>query len=134
MTYLLRKADYFSPWRLVTLWLGLLFLMAGAVWSGLPDWDVPISFLMAIPAYITAAPTMRVLLEHRWQYLHYAVFWTWFTVDGTYVIYWGLRDPAVLDALRFANACASLALYGLCGLVWYPRSWGPKNIQHKSTF
>lgn len=33
-----------------------------------------------------------------------------------------LRDPDVLAGLRHANAGVSLALYGMCGLVWYPRA------------
>ena len=120
MTYLYPVAEYLRPMKLITLWLGLIFLLLGARYSGLPDWDIPVSLLMALCAYVTAAPTMRVLLERRWCLLPYAAFWTWFTVDGSYFIYWSLRDPGVLE-LRFANACASLALYGMCGLVWYTR-------------
>jgi hypothetical protein len=118
MSYLYPGSEYLRPSKLLTLALGLIFLIAGALFSGLPDWDIPVSLIMALCAYVTAAPTMRVLLEHRWHLLPHAAFWTWFSVDGTYLLYWGLRDPDVLE-LRFANACASLALYGMCGLVWY---------------
>ena len=119
MNYLYPLAEYFRPLKLISLMFGLMFLFAGALWSGLPDWDIAVSLIMALPAYITAAPTMRVLLERRWICAPQAIFWTWFTVDGTYVIYWGLRDPVTLDALRHANAAASLALYLACGVVWY---------------
>ena len=119
--YLYPAAEYVKPWRLLTLALGMAFLIAGALWSGLPDWDIPVSFLVALPAYLTAAPTLRVAIERRWFQLPIAAFWTWFTVDGTYTIYWGFRDPAVLEALRGANAAASLGLYLACGLVWYGR-------------
>lgn len=119
MNYLYPLADYFSPWRLITLFLGMVFLFAGALWSGLPDWDIPVSIIMAIPAYITAGPSMQVFAKRQWRNLPYAVFWTWFTVDGTYWVYWGLKDPVILEALRSANAGVSLFLYGLCGLVWY---------------
>lgn len=121
MSYLYPAAEYLKPWRLVTLALGMAFLIAGALWSGLPDWDIPVSFLMALPAYLTAAPSLRVVLEHRWALLPTAAFWTWFTVDGTYIIYWGFHDPEALDALRSANFAASMALYIACGLVWYHR-------------
>jgi hypothetical protein len=117
--YLYPLANYFRPWNLITLFLGMLFLFAGALWSGLPDWDIPVSIIMAIPAYITAGPTMRVFLERRWQHVPYAVFWTWFTVDGTYWIYWGLKDPVILEALRSANFGISICLYAMCSVVWY---------------
>jgi hypothetical protein len=34
-------------------------------------------------------------------------------------LYWHWRDPKVLDLMRSANFPASLALYGMCGLLWY---------------
>ena len=120
--YLYDRAEYARPWKLVTLAFGIAFLIAGALWSGLPDWDIPICLIMALPAYLTAPCSLRVLLERRWGQAHIALFWTWLSVDGTYTIYWLLRDPAALEALRHANATASLALYGMCGLVWYPRA------------
>lgn len=132
MAYPYPAAEYMRPSKLLTLTLGILFLVAGAQFSGLPDWDVPVSFLMALCAYVTAAPSMRVVLERRWAHAHYAAFWTWFTVDGSYLIYWEFVNPDVLE-LRFANACASLTLYGLCGLVWYsrtPTSWAPLASSH----
>lgn len=112
--------EYLRPWKIVALAIGLLFLFAGALWSNLPDWDIGISLVMALPAYLTAAPSLRVVLEHRWRQLPYATFWTWLTVDGTYWAYWSWVNPAALE-LRHANAFASLALYGMCGLVWYAR-------------
>ena len=120
--YLYNRAEYLRPWKLFSLAFGIAFLIAGALWSGLPDWDIAISLIMALPAYLTAPCSMRVLLERRWGKAHIALFWTWFSVDGTYAIYWFLRDPAVLDALRHANAAASMALYGMCGLIWYPKA------------
>jgi hypothetical protein len=119
--YLYDRAEYVRPWKLVSLAAGIAFLIAGALWSGLPDWDVPISLIMALPAYLTAPCTLRVVLERHWKQLPLALFWTWFTVDGTYTIYWYFVDPEAL-VLRSANAGVSLALYGMCGLVWYPKA------------
>jgi hypothetical protein len=119
--YLYDRAEYARPWKLVTLAFGIALLIAGALWSGLPDWDVPVSFLMALCAYLTAAPSMRALLERRLAHAHYAAFWTWFTVDGSYYIYWTFVNPDALD-FRSANAGVSLALYGMCGLLWYPKA------------
>lgn len=119
--YLYGRAEYARPWKLVTLAFGIAFLIAGAIWSGLPDWDIPVSLIMALCAYVTAAPSMRAVVQRRWHLLPYAAFWTWFSVDGSYWIYWSLVDPSVL-VLRAANAGVSLALYGMCGLVWYPKA------------
>lgn len=120
--YLYERAEYARPWKLGTLAFGIAFLIAGALWSGLPDWDMPISLIMAVPTYLTAPCSMRVFVERRWKQIPYAAFWTWFSVDGTYALYWGYFDPAVLTDLRHANAGVSLALYGMCGLVWYPKA------------
>lgn len=129
--YLDPLEEYLKPWRLYTLALGLLFLLAGAAWSGLPDWDVPVSLLMAALAYLTAAPSLRVVMERKWHQLPLAAFWTWFTVDGSYWVYWTFRDPAILEALRHANAPASLGLYIACGLAWYtPTSRGSESLNH----
>jgi hypothetical protein len=46
---------------------------------------------------------------------------TWFTVDGCYALYRHVVDPAALALMRASNAPASLALYGLCGLIWLYR-------------
>lgn len=120
--YLYERVEYVRPWKLASLALGIAFLLVGALWSGLPDWDICVSIIMAVPAYLTAAPSMRVFVERKWRLLPVALFWTWFTADGTYSIYWYLRNPEVLADLRYANAGVSLALYGLCGLVWYSKS------------
>ncbi|QDA58469.1 hypothetical protein FHQ07_06645 [Thermomonas aquatica] len=112
--------EYVRPWKLFSLFCGIIFLLIGAWSSGLPDWDVPISFIMAIVTYLTAPCSLRVFLERRRKQFPQALFWTWVSVDGTYTIYWFFVDPAAL-ILRPANAMASLALYGMCGLVWLYR-------------
>ena len=120
MPFFYPPIEYVRPWKLFSLFCGIIFLLIGAWSSGLPDWDVPISFIMAIVTYFTAPCSLRVLLELRWKRFPQALFWTWVSVDGTYTIYWFFVDPAAL-ILRPANAMASLALYGMCGLVWLHR-------------
>lgn len=97
-----------------------MLLLLGARYSGLPDWDVSVSLIMAVPAYFTAPCSLRVFLERRWKQLPQALFWSWFTIDGTYTAYWYLMDPEAL-LFRPANALASSALYAACGLVWLHR-------------
>lgn len=113
--------ELLRPWKLATFAFGVIVLVLGAQTVGAPDWDVPISLIMATLAYVAAPWTLRVLLERRWRAMPFALFATWFTVDGCYWIYWSLRNPAALAWMRSANAPASLALYGLCGVLWLYR-------------
>ena len=46
---------------------------------------------------------------------------SWFSIDGCYWLYWHFKDPAALDTMRKANFFASLALYGICGIIWLYR-------------
>lgn len=120
MSYFDPAAEYARPWKLFSLLCGVLLLLLGARYSGLPDWDVSVSLIMAVPAYFTAPCSLRVFLERRWKQLPQALLWSWFTIDGTYTAYWYLVDPAAL-LYRPANALASSALYVACGLVWLKR-------------
>ena len=112
-------AEYLRPWKLATLAVGIGLLVAGSYFYEAPDWDVPISFIMAALAYLTAPWSLRVIIERRWRMWPAMLFATWFTVDGSYAIYWHFRNPAALELMRDANFPASLALYGICGLLWY---------------
>jgi hypothetical protein len=129
MAYFDPVAEYLRPWKLSSLACGIGLLLLGARYAGVSDWDVPISFIMAVPAYFTAPCSLRVVLERRWSHLPIAVLWTWFTVDGTYTLYWSLVDPAAL-MFRPANAMASLALYASCALVWMHRGTLRQLIDH----
>jgi hypothetical protein len=113
--------EWQRPWKLLTLAIGVALLIAGAHLYQAPDWDVPISFIMAILAYLTAPWSLRTLIERRWRDWPLMLFLTWFTVDGCYAIYWHFRDPLALELMRDANFPASLSLYWICGLLWlYP--------------
>ncbi len=111
--------EYKRPWKLVTLSAGVALLIVGAFYYQAPDWDVAISFIMAGFAYLTAPWSMRVILEKQWKKIPLMLFFTWFTVDGCYWIYWHFKDPQALELMREANFPASLSLYGMCGLIWY---------------
>ena len=62
---------------------------------------------------------MHVVIERQWKKLPQMLFYTWFSIDGCYWIYWHYTDPVALEFMREANFFASLSLYGMCGLVWY---------------
>ena len=113
--------EYARPWKISTLLLGIALLIAGAYYYDAPDWDVPISLIMAVLAYLTAPWSMHVLVERRWKHWPAMLLATWFTVDGCYAIYWYFRNPVALEQMRDANWPASLSLYWMCGLIWYYR-------------
>ena len=113
--------EYLRPWKLFTLAAGIALLVIGALMDIAVDWDIPISFIMALLAYLTAPWSLRVLLERHWRLLPFAVLAAWFTVDGCYALYWHFRNPEALALMRAYNAPASLALYGLCGVLWLYR-------------
>ena len=111
--------EFARPWKLVTLVLGIAILIAGAFIERSPDWDVGISVIMAVMTYFTAPWAMRVLLERRWKWLPLAALYTWLTVDGVYWAYNGALPD--IEGWREANFPASLALYGICGILWLYR-------------
>lgn len=113
--------EYKRPWKLFSLFAGLSLLIVGSFYYKAPDWDIPISFIMAISAYLTASWSMHVVVERQWKKFPLMLFYTWFTVDGCYWLYWHFKNPRALELMREANFLASLWLYGICGLVWYYR-------------
>ena len=114
-------SEYVRPWKLFSLACGIALLIVGSFYYEAPDWDVPISLIMAILAYLTAPWSLRVVVERRWKLWPAMLVATWFTVDGSYWIYWHFKKPAVLELMRDANWPASLSLYFICGMVWYYR-------------
>lgn len=119
MTHMICITEYRRPWKLVTLAIGLGLLVAGSFVYHAPDWDIPISVIMAGFTYLTAGWSMHVVVERRWRNWPLMAFSTWWAVDGCYALYWSLIDPEALAFMRSANWPASLCLYAMCGLVWY---------------
>lgn len=114
-------AELWRPWKLTTLALGITLLIVGRFYYQAPDWDIPISLIMALVAYVSASWSMHVMVERQWKKWPLMLFVTWFAVDGCYWLYWRWQDPIALEMMREANAPASLCLYWMCGLVWYYR-------------
>jgi hypothetical protein len=111
--------EYLRPWKLFTLAVGIGLLVVGSFYEQAPDWDIPISFIMAFFTYLTASWSLHVVVERRWKWFPLMLLYTWFSVDGCYWIYWHYKDPQALAMMRDANFFASLSLYAMCGLVWY---------------
>lgn len=122
------KAEFLRPWKLATLSLGIGLLLVGSVVNPAPDWDIGISFVMAVLTYLTAPWFIHVIRSMDWRKSPMALIAAWFSIDGSYWFYWSLVDPGALF-MRPANAFASTFLYLLMGMVWmYPGSliqlWG----------
>ena len=126
--------EYQRPWKLVTLAMGIILLIVGAFYYQAPDWDIPICFIMAFFAYLTASWSLHVMVERQWSYFPLMLFLTWFTVDGCYALYWHYKDPVVLAYMREVNFLASLCLYWMCGLVWYFRGSFKELITQRLSF
>jgi len=114
-------AEYTRPWKLFALALGIALLILGSFYYQAPDWDIPISLIMATLTYLTAPWSLRVIVERRWRHFPAMLFATWFTVDGCYWLYWHFKNPVALELMREANFFASLSLYGICGVLWLYR-------------
>ncbi len=111
-------AEYTRPWKLMSLALGIALLIVGSFYYDAPDWDIPISLIMAVFAYLTAPWSLRVIVERKWRLWPVMLFVTWFSVDGCYAIYWYFKNPVALEMMRDVNFPASLTLYGMCGIIW----------------
>ena len=106
-------------WKVITLAIGLLLLIVGSFYYQAPDWDIPISLIMAFFTYLLSGWSMHVIVERRWRQWPAMLLATWWCVDGCYALYWSIVNPEALAFMRAANAPASLCLFFACGLVWY---------------
>lgn len=103
-------------WKNITFAAGLAWLLWGALFFDYPDWDVPLSVLMAGSTYLTADWFVRVFKQRRYAMWPLAVFAAWWCVDGSYWLYWSLVNPTVM--IREGQWAMSLCLYLLCGFIW----------------
>jgi hypothetical protein len=112
--------EWLRPWKLTTLAIGVGLLIVGSFIYQAPDWYIPISLIMAGFTFLVAGWSMRVILLRQWRHWPLMVFLTWWCVDGCYALYWSFANPVALELMREANWPASLSLFWMCGLVWYP--------------
>jgi len=57
--------EYLRPWKLASFCVGLGLLLIGAQYHVAPDWDYPISFIMATLTYLTAPWAVQVSVSRR---------------------------------------------------------------------
>jgi len=107
-----------QPVRLASLAVGIGLLIAGSVWLPSTDWDIPLCFVMALPAYVIAPWAFRQVYYFRWRWLAFAALALWVTVDGTYSLYWWLRGFDALATFRPVNFVYCVPIFWICGFIW----------------
>ena len=107
-----------SSFKNLTFLIGLSWLLYGALTYGYPDWDIGVSLLMATATYFTADKVVRSIRFGLWRTWPLMLFYTWFAVDGTYLIYWTIKDRVILLQMRDSQWPFSLCLFLLLGVVW----------------
>jgi len=112
------KPANFTIWKYSTLAIGIALLLIGGKHYQAPDWDVPISFIMAFFSFVTAPWATTVLLTGQWTKYPAALLLVWWGIDGCYWVYWSIVDPAALELMRDVNWPASLVLFLTCGILW----------------
>lgn len=110
--------ELIRPWKIATFVAGLSLLVLGAKLDIALDWDVGVSIVMALTAYVTAPWVVRSLRNRRWWRLPACAILTWWGVDGCYALYWSLRNPEILNQMRSAQWPTSTCLFSMCGLAW----------------
>ena len=123
--FLSHISDYLSPWKVLTYLLGLLGLLLGSHFFIFEDWDIGISIIMSILAYLFAPLSVKLIistqnknpLQKCYRYL-LSLFLTWLVVDGSYWFYWSVVNKDSLY-MRQYQWPLSLYLYAMCGLLWF---------------
>jgi len=117
----IRSSELLRPWKLTTFAFATAALIVGAYWSWLPDWNVPISLIMAFATYVSASWVLRVFVERNWRMMPVALLTAWGTIYGCYVGYWQFTDPSVLNGMLILPLVDITGLYIMAGLFWLYR-------------
>jgi len=113
-------SDLLRPWKLITLFIGMCWLIWGSFHYQASDWDIGICFVMAFFTYLTAPWCLRTILNAyqcrklTWSVLGALFAWYW-SVDGCYWIYHTLAGN---EMIRYENFLASTGLYFACAVIW----------------
>lgn len=94
----------------------LLFL--GSIFLASDDWDFGVCLVMGLPAYVLAPWAFRQVYYIKWKCLLLAALAFWISVDGTYSLYWYLRDFEYLALFRPANFTYCTPIFWMAGFVF----------------
>lgn len=117
--------ELLRPWKLSSFAIGMLWLIYGALCYGICDWDVGVSLLMGGLTYLFAPWSVAAIYHavrfrpKRWPVqIAAALVPAMFTVDWGYWLY---HSAVGNTMLRWENFKVSMALYFICGLLWWYR-------------
>ena len=102
--------------------IGLALLVIGSYTMPQPDWDITISVIMAILTLLTAEYWLKTVLDTNWKAMPLAFFLAWFSLDGSYWLYWSFIDPSALE-LRWVALPVNILLYISCAVVFTEASY-----------
>jgi hypothetical protein len=115
--------ELLRPWKLVTFGIGMSWLIYGALFYGISDWDVGVSLIMGGLTYLCAPWSLHVIINaaryrpRGWPLHVIAAFLpALFAVDWAYWLY---HKAMGNEMLRWENFKVSSALYFICGAIWY---------------
>ena len=100
----------------LTFAIGLSFLLYGALFFGIQDWDIGVSLVMAFCTYFTAEWVIGVIRRLEYRQWFKAAFLVWFSVQGSYAAYWLLVGHP--EKMVEGQWVTSLCLYLLAGAIW----------------
>jgi hypothetical protein len=110
------------PWKLASFGMGMLWLLYGAVFYGICDWDVGVSIVMGGLTYICAPWSVITIyrsIQSRpkvWPvHVVAALIPAMAAVDWSYWLYHTIVGNRML---RWENFKVSMALYFMCGILW----------------
>ena len=97
-----------NPWRLASLGVGLVLLIVGSLYLPSEDWDIPICFVMGIPAYILAPWAFRKIWYFQWKWWPLAalafsvVFCRVEKMEGLFLL--AISQPSILASISSQSA------------------------------
>ena len=100
----------------LTFAIGLSWLLYGALFYDLQDWDIGVSLVMAFSTYLCADWVVGVIRRLEYRQWFKAAFLTWFSVQGSYAAYWLLVGQP--ERMVEGQWMTSLCLFLLSGLLW----------------
>ena len=125
--------ELIRPWKFVTFCIAMSWLLYGALFYYIADWDVGITLIMGGLTYLMALWSMYIFLSairYRPKYWIFhilaALIVGLFVVDWVYMAYHTLMGN---KTFRYANFITSAPIYLMAGAVWLYRGslrelWG----------
>lgn len=117
--------ELLRPWKILSFCIAMSWLLYGALFYNIADWDVGVTLLMGGLTYLMAPWSVYVLLSAiRYRPKYWIFHITAALIAGLFVVdlvYMGYHALAGNQTFRDANFYASAPLYFMGGAVWLYR-------------